>query len=169
MRAQENDMATQQSSASKAVAKNAGPGPLTLEKAKQIFSFRGKNDAGEGVDMELVRTHYHPNVHFQDAIQVIEGRDAVVEMMVRFPGRCDDLYCTVHNAMQQGNIIFLEWSMTMRVDPLPEMTNHGVTRLTLDDDGMVIRHRDFFDLWGDMIDAFPRVAKLYRSAVRHLE
>lgn len=142
---------------------------LTLEKAKMIFSFRGKNDAGEGVDMQLVRAHYHPNVHFQDAIQTIVGKDEVVEMMLRFPERCDDLRCRVVTAIQQDNLIILEWFMTMRVNPLPEMTNHGITKLTLDEEGRVIDHRDFFDLWGDMIDAFPRVAKLYRRAVAHLE
>lgn len=145
------------------------PGPLTLDKAKQIFSFRGKSAAGEGVDMQLIRDHYHPDVHFQDAIQTIEGKDAVLEMLIRFPQRCDSLRCEVHSAMQQGPLMFIEWSMTMRAKPLPEMTNHGVTKLTLDEEGRVVRHRDFFDLWGDMIDAFPRASRWYRAAVRHLE
>ena len=57
----------------------AGPGPLTLEKARQLFSFRGKSQVGEGVDIQLVRTHYHPHVHFKDAIQELKGKDAVIE------------------------------------------------------------------------------------------
>ncbi len=147
----------------------AKPDPLTLDKARQLFSFRGKSKVGEGVDMQLVRTHYHPQVHFKDAIQELDGKEAVIEMLQRFPQRCDDLRCTVEMAIQQDNVIVIEWLMTMRVAPLPEMTNHGVTKLTLDENGMVIRHRDFFDLWGDMIDAFPRAARLYRRAVKHLE
>jgi len=158
-------MPTPSSTASEA----AGPGPLTLDKARQLFSFRGKSQVGEGVEIELVRTYYHPQVHFKDAIQEVQGKDAVIEMLQRFPQRCDDLRCKVDLAIQQDNVIIIEWFMTMRVSPLPEMTNHGVTKLTLDEQGMVIRHRDFFDLWGDMIDAFPRAAKLYRRAVKHLE
>lgn len=152
-----------------AAVASATPGPLTLEEAKKLFSFRGKSIIGEGVDIQLVRTHYHPQVHFKDAIQELHGKEAVIEMLQRFPQRCDDLRCEVNMAIQHENVLVIEWFMTMRVSPLPEMTNHGVTKLTLDEHGMVIDHRDFFDLWGDMIDAFPRAARLYRRAVKHLE
>jgi len=140
------------------------------EMARQMFSFRGKNRSGEGVDMSIVREHYHPDVRFQDAIQVIHGKDAVIEMMLRFPKRVAELSCTVHEAAQKGDVIFVEWSMDMRArKSLPVMTNHGVSKLRLDEDGLVVEQRDYFDLWGDMIDAFPRVSKAYRAIVRHME
>jgi limonene-1,2-epoxide hydrolase len=146
------------------------PEQFTAETARQMFSFRGKNPSGEGVDMSIVREHYHPDVRFQDAIQVIQGKDAVIEMMLRFPKRVAELSCTVHEAAQKGDVIFVEWSMDMRArKSLPVMTNHGVSKLRLDEEGLVIEQRDYFDLWGDMIDAFPRVSKVYRAIVRHME
>ncbi len=75
-----------------------------------------------------------------------------------------------HEAAQKGDVIFVEWSMDMRArKSLPVMTNHGVSKLRLDEDGLVVDHRDYFDLWGDMIDAFPRVSKVYRKLVSHME
>ena len=139
-------------------------------KAREMFSFRGKSVAGEGVDVSIIREHYHPDVRFQDAIQVVEGRDAVIEMMLRFPKRVAELSCTVHAVLQNEDLIAVEWSMDMRAHKrLPVMTNHGMSRLQLDADGRVIDHRDYFDLWGDMIDAFPRPSRLYRAIVRHME
>ena len=143
--------------------------PIDLEQATRIFSFRGKSVSGQGVPVALIERHYHSDVYFQDAIQTVRGRDKVIHMMNRFADRCSELRCTVHEAMMQRNVIFIEWSMDMRVGNGPILTNHGATKLTTDEQGLVVRHRDYFDLWGDMIDAFPRVSKLYRAAVQHLE
>jgi hypothetical protein len=146
------------------------PARFDADKARQMFSFRGKSTVGEGVDVSIIRTHYHSDVRFQDAIQVVEGRDAVIEMMLRFPKRVAELSCTVHAALQQDDLIVVEWSMDMRAHKrLPVMTNHGMSKLRLDADGRVIDHRDYFDLWGDMIDAFAGPSRLYRAIVRHME
>ena len=144
--------------------------PFTVEKAREMFSFRGKSDTGEGVDVSIVRKYYHPDVRFRDAIQTVQGRDAVIEMLLRFPQRCKELRNTVHRAAQEGNVIFVEWTNEMVIrDRIPPLADDGVSRLVLDDEGLVIDHRDYFDLWGDMIDSFPRVSKVYRSIVRHME
>ena len=45
----------------------------------------------------------------------------------------------------------------------------GCSRLLLDEDGLVVDHRDYFDLWGDMIDSFPLISRPYRRLVRHME
>jgi hypothetical protein len=146
------------------------PARFDADMARQMFSFRGKSAEGEGVDVSIIRTHYHSDVRFQDAIQVVEGRDAVIEMMLRFPKRVAELSCTVHAALQQDDLIVVEWSMDMRAHKrLPVMTNHGMSKLRLDADSRVVDHRDYFDLWGDMIDAFAGPSRLYRAIVRHME
>jgi limonene-1,2-epoxide hydrolase len=144
--------------------------PFTAETARQMFSVRAKAPNGEGVDVSLVRTYYHPDVLFRDAIQEVRGRDAVVEMLLRFAQRCKELRVHVHNVVQDGPVIFVEWRMEIVVNPrLPMLWNDGCTRLLVGDDGLVIDHRDYFDLWGDMIDAFPRASKVYRKIVAHME
>ncbi len=143
---------------------------FTADTARKMFSFRGKSETGEGVDTSIVRKHYHPDVRFRDAIQEVHGRDAVIEMLLRFPQRCKELRCTVHRVMQEGDVIFVEWTTEMVINSrIPTLADDGCTRLLLDEDGRVIDHRDYFDLWGDMIDAFPRASKVYRKLVGHME
>ncbi len=143
---------------------------FTAETAREMFSFRGKSPTGEGVDVSIVRKYYHPDVRFQDAIQVVEGRDAVIEMLLRFPQRCKDLRCIVHRVMQEGDVIFVEWTTEMEINSrIPTLADDGCTRLLLNEDGLVIDHRDYFDLWGDMIDTFPRVSTVYRKLVGKME
>lgn len=141
-----------------------------VEKARQLFSVRGKSASGQGVDVSIIREHYHPDVEFRDAIQAVHGRDAVIEMMLRFPQRCHELRCIVHEAVQVGDVIFVEWTTEMRFRPkFPWAANHGASRLRLDADGLVVHHRDYFDLWGDMIETWPRIDKIYRSIIKHME
>ncbi len=143
---------------------------FTADTAREMFSFRGKSPTGEGVDVSIVRKHYHPDVRFRDAIQVVEGRDAVIEMLLRFPQRCKELRCIVHRVVQEGDVIFVEWTTEMVINRrIPTLRDDGCSRLLLDEDGRVIDHRDYFDLWGDMIDAFPRASKVYRKLVGHME
>lgn len=143
---------------------------FTVELARQMFSFRGKSPDGQGVDTSIVERHYHPNVHFRDAIQELWGRDEVVTMLRRFPQRCKELRCTVHRIVHDGDVMFVEWTTeTIIHDRIPPLVDDGCSRLVLDEDGRVIDHRDYFDLWGDMIDAFPPVSKVYRALVKHME
>lgn len=143
---------------------------FSVETARKMFGFRGKSPSGQGVDVSIIREHYHPDVEFRDAIQAVTGRDAVIEMMLRFPQRCHELRCIVHEAVQDGDVIFVEWTTEMRFRPrLPIARNNGASKLKLDADGMVIEHRDYFDLWGDMLETWPKVDKVYRSVIKHME
>ena len=138
--------------------------------ARQMFSFRGKSPTGEGVDVSIVERYYHPDVHFRDAIQEVWGRDAVIEMLLRFPQRCQELRCTVHRVLEGDGVIYVEWTTeTVIRERIPALVDEGCSRLLIDEDGLVVDHRDYFDLWGDMIDSFPVISRAYRSLVRHLE
>lgn len=140
--------------------RNAG---LTLALARQIFT----NDTMSGASgFAVINQYYHPNVRFRDAIQELRGRDAFIEMTERFMKRCSSLDVQLNDAAQNGNVIFLQWTMRMRFGKSPETTIEGSTKLTLDAEGKVIEHRDYFDLWGDTLDAIPGVGKLYRRAVK---
>lgn len=135
-----------------------------------MFTLRSKSPSGEGVDVSIVRDYYHPDVEFRDAIQEVHGRDAVVEMLLRFAQKVKELRVEVHNVVESGNVIFVEWRMEIDVARgRKTLWNDGCTRLLVNDEGQVIHHRDYFDLWGDMIDAFPRASKVYRRIVAKME
>lgn len=145
---------------------NGGKGEaLTLDKAKQLFS---PQSFREGSDLSLIKTYYHEDVRFRDPIQEVLGRDAFVEMTERFLKRAKDLEVELHSAAQGGSTIFLAWTMKLRFGAAPKLTLEGTTRLQLDSQGKVIEHRDYFDLWGDTLDAVPGVSKVYRAIMKKL-
>jgi limonene-1,2-epoxide hydrolase len=139
--------------------------PLNLEQAKQLFS---ESTLGTGGDLSLIQTYYHPDVRFRDAIQEVQGRDAFMEMTRRFVKRARELKVQVHDGAQTGNVIFLDWTMTLRFGPGPLTSYDGTSKLTLDAQGKVVEHRDYFDLWGDSLAGLPAVGKVYRFLVKHL-
>ena len=55
--------------------------------------------------------------------------------------------------------------MWLRFGRAPLSSIEGTTKLRLDEDGRVILHRDYFDLWGDTLDSVPVVGGLYRRFV----
>lgn len=133
---------------------------LNLDKVREIYS---KTYGADGKpDFSHIYPYYHPQVRFRDSIQMIEGKEKFMEMCARLAKRCSELYMAVHDIAQSGNVIFLQWTMTLRFKKTPLTPLNGVTKLTLDDNGLIVEHRDFFDLWGDSFDAIPVVGKAYR-------
>ena len=136
---------------------------MDLETARGLFDAM----SSEGpADFSLVDQYYHPDVRFQDPIQQLQGRDAFIEMTETLVRRCKELRARVNDAAQTGDLIFLQWTMEMKIGPSPLSTIEGVTKLRLGPDGRVIEHRDYFDLWGDSLGSMPGLGGLYRRFVR---
>ncbi len=136
---------------------------LTVEKAKELFEVVF---CGENLDFSLVYQYYDTNVSFQDSIQSVEGRNEFIEMIKRFIERCKELSLDVHHAVQGESVIFLHWTLKFKLFPLQESTFEGVSKLTLNEAGKVIRHRDFFDMWGDTFGSIPLLGGLYRRFMK---
>ena len=137
---------------------------LTLDRFQEIWgSPYGK---GKKPDYSQIYPYYHPNCRFQDCIQAFEGRDTFMEMCNRLAKRCSEIYMDVHATAQNGNIFFVQWTMTMRFRKTLLTPLHGATRVTVDDAGLIIEHRDYYDLWGDSLDAVPVIGSMYRWFMR---
>ena len=82
---------------------------LRLEDVREVFS-KTTGEGGE-LDMSHVYRYYHPDVHFQDSVQEVRGRRDFITMMERLVSRCSRGFAMeVHNAAQDGNIIFMHWT-----------------------------------------------------------
>ena len=134
-------------------------GGLTLERARQLFD--RKPDGSP--DYSIIETYYHPDLRFQDPLQKLEGRAAFLEMSESFVGKVYDFEATIDQAAQTGNVIFLQWTMHYRFGKptAARMRSEGTTKLELDDEGMVVLHRDYFDMWGDIVRSFKPARGLY--------
>ena len=116
-------------------------------------------------DWEHIFPYYHEDIVFQDSIQRIEGKEAFVEMCNRLTLRCKELNMEILNIAQNGQVIMFDWIMTMMFKKYPSTPLYGSTRLVLNEDGMIIEQRDYYDLWGDIFNKIPRFGKAYRRFI----
>ena len=117
-------------------------------------------------DWSHIYPYYHPQVVFQDSIQRIEGKVEFIAMCERLTERCEQLHMDVHSVAQEGNDIFLQWTMTMSFRKFPSTPIYGCTKLTLHEDGRIAEQRDYFDLWGDIFNEIPYFHRAYRRFMR---
>jgi hypothetical protein len=60
----------------------------------------------------------------------------------------------------------MDWIMTMSFKKYPNTPMYGASKLTLNDEGMIIEQRDYYDMWGDIFNNIPRWNKIYRRFVK---
>jgi ketosteroid isomerase-like protein len=130
---------------------------LSPDTVRELWS-RTYNTSGKP-DWSHIFPYYRDDVVFQDAIQRVEGRADFEALCNRLAKRCRELRMHIVDVSQTGDVIFLEWEMTLMFERYPSSTLYGCTKLTLDDDGLIVRQRDYYDLWGDIFDNIPRFAK----------
>ena len=137
---------------------------LNADSIKELWS-KTYNTEGKP-DWSHILPFYHDNIYFKDSIQEIHGIDKFKAMTERLTERSKDLSMNVVRAIMQDNIIFIEWEMTITFRKNPNSTMYGSSRVTLNDEGLIIEQRDYYDLWGDIFDNIPRFGKAYRRFMR---
>lgn len=139
--------------------KSAATG-LNAEKIKELWS-QTYNTQGRP-DWSHILPYYDDNIYFRDSIQAIHGIQEFRAMTERLTKRSNDLKMNIVNAVMHGNIVFIEWEMTIKFKKNPSSVLYGSSRLTLNEEGKIIEQRDYYDLWGDIFDNIPRFGKAYR-------
>ena len=134
---------------------------IDIETVKELWS-KTYNTEGKP-DWSHIFPYYHKDIIFQDTIQRIEGIEDFTEMCNRLTKRTHQLNMEIVSIVQNENIIFLEWIMTMMFKKYPSTPMYGSTKLTLSKDGKIIQQRDYYDLWGDIFNNIPHWNKMYRK------
>jgi hypothetical protein len=117
-------------------------------------------------DWSHILPFYDDQIYFRDSIQEIHGIEDFRAMTERLAERSKDLKMHIVRAVQQENIIFLEWEMTIRYRKNPSSVLYGSSRVTINEAGKISEQRDYYDLWGDIFDNIPRFGKSYRKFMK---
>jgi len=125
-----------------------------------IYNTKGKPDWSH------ILPYYDENIYFRDTIQEIRGMKEFKEMTERLVERSQDLEMKIVNILFEGKIIFFEWVMRLSFKKYPNSKLFGASRLTLNEEGKIIEQRDYYDLWGDIIDNIPLFAERYRKFIK---
>ncbi|MBN1776878.1 MAG: nuclear transport factor 2 family protein [Clostridiales bacterium] len=110
--------------------------------------------------------YYHEEIVFQDSIQRVQGKERFMALCNRLAERCRQLNMELHTLAVKDNEIIFDWTMTMMFKRFPSTPIYGCTKLTLHEDGRIIRQRDYYDLWGDIFNGIPWFRKPYRRFIR---
>ena len=137
---------------------------LTAEQIRDLWS-KTYNTEGKP-DWSHLFPYYHDEIIFQDSIQRIEGIEDFKAMCGRLTDRCEQLNMDIESVVVEGNIAFLQWTMTMMFKRYPSTPVYGASKLTFAEDNRIIAQRDYFDLWGDIFNGIPRFKPLYRRFLR---
>jgi limonene-1,2-epoxide hydrolase len=127
-----------------------------------IYNTKGKPDWSH------ILPYYAEDIYFRDSIQTIRGMKEFKAMIERLVERSQELKMKIVNILFEGKILFFEWEMTLIYKKYPSSTVYGCSRLTLNDEGKIIEQRDYYDLWGDIIDNIPWLGRLYRKFMKKI-
>jgi ketosteroid isomerase-like protein len=133
----------------------------TVEQIKELWS-KTYNTAGK-IDWSHILPYYADDIHFRDSIQSLNGIEDFTAMTERLANRSNELKMEIKNAVKEGDLMFVEWEMTISYKKRPSSILYGTSKLILNEEGKIKMQRDYYDLWGDIFDNIPRFNKIYRK------
>jgi limonene-1,2-epoxide hydrolase len=138
--------------------------PLTTEKIRDLW-VQTYNRAGKP-DWSHLFPYYHEDIVFEDSIQRLEGKAEFIAMCGRLSERCEQLNMEILSIVMDSRDVFFQWKMVMTFKKWPRTALYGCTKLTLGEDNRIIQQRDYFDLWGTILNGIPRLRKAYWKFMR---
>jgi len=133
---------------------------INIETIREMWT-RTYNREGKP-DWSHIFPYYDENIVFQDTIQRIEGKKEFVAMCQRLTQRTTKLRMEIVSVAQNENVIIFDWVMTMMFKKYPDTPMYGATKIVLNEAGLIIQQRDYYDLWGDIFNNIPKFNKMYR-------
>jgi limonene-1,2-epoxide hydrolase len=133
--------------------------PLTKELILDLWSQTYNTDGKP--DWSHLFPYYHEDIIFEDTVQRVEGIAEFKEMCGRLAQRCEQLNMEIQSIVMDSRDIFLQWKMVMMFKKYPSTALYGCSKLTLGEDGRIIFQRDYFDLWGTILNGIPILRKPY--------
>jgi limonene-1,2-epoxide hydrolase len=138
--------------------------PLDAERIRELWS-QTYNREGKP-DWSHLYPYYHEDIIFEDSIQRVEGIVEFKAMCNRLATRCEQINMKIFSLVMQDRDIFLQWEFLMMFKKFPSTALAGCTKLTLGDDNRIIHQRDYFDLWGTILNGIPPFRRAYWKFMR---
>lgn len=117
--------------------------------------------------IDRLLTVYADDVRFEDPIQTLHDKAGFDAANRRLLHRAREISFEVLSRAVAGGDAFLTWRMRMTPRVGPALRFEGVTHLRVSG-GLVVEHRDYWDLLGAFLDSVPVLAPVYRTLVARL-
>ena len=115
-------------------------------------------------DLERLHRFYSPQACFKDPFNEVQGVPAIRGVFEHMFNTLEEPRFVVLERVQQGSRIFLTWDFKFRMrrfNTAPQII-HGGSLLTLDAQGRIDQHRDYWDAAEELYEKLPVVGGLMR-------
>lgn len=128
-----------------------------MERLDEIFDWYGKLERGS---VEKIRDYYAEEAFFKDPFNEVKGRDKIKHIF-------DDMFNQLENPrfvfidkIEQDHQAFVTWDFKFAVKQ-KAYTIHGSSHLKLNEQKMIIYHRDYWDVGEELLLKVPFVKNIY--------
>lgn len=105
---------------------------------------------------EAVFELYAPEAVFADPIQTVQGRKDILKMYRDMVKLFPEISATLKAKIESETLACGEWQMTFKPKYWPStITLNGTSWLELDNQGRILRHQDYWDLWEFLRGGLP--------------
>lgn len=107
---------------------------------------------------------YAPEAYFKDPFNEVRGVAAIESIFRHMFSQVSEPRFVIHNAVTQGDQGFLIWDFCFRMrrfSRAPQVIR-GASHLRFDDAGLVVFHRDYWDVAGELYEKLPVLGRLIR-------
>jgi limonene-1,2-epoxide hydrolase len=133
--------------------------PLTIDRIQEVWSLTYNRDGKP--DWSHIFPYYSDDIIFEDSIQRIEGKPEFMALCNRLSDRCEQLHMDISSIVMDSRTVFFQWKMVMQFKKWPSTPLYGCTKLTIGEDYRIVEQRDYFDLWGTILNGIPLLQKSY--------
>jgi hypothetical protein len=122
-------------------------------------------------DVARLGEFYHPQAHFKDPFNEVQGLAPVQHIFAHMFTALDEPRFVVNDIVVQGDQCFLTWDFLFRFKRFSRelQTVRGGSHLKLDAAGLIVLHRDYWDAAEELYEKLPGVAVLMRWLKRRAQ
>jgi len=122
--------------------------------------------------LDLLKEFYAEDVQFQDPLGKIDGREKLIEYYAGMYENVKEIHFEFTAEVVQDNTHVVFWTLRMKVKGLnggEEVVSDGNSIIEFGDNDLVIKHRDYFDMYEFIYQHIPVVGWLTKKVNKRLE
>ncbi len=137
---------------------------MTEEKISQFFE-----TLHEATPVESFKIIYDDEVKFKDPFNEVEGVSAVHRIFAHMYENLDDPRFVIEEYIESQNVAYVKWDFNFTFKgEKKENSFEGVSRLTMNTEGKVTSHVDFWDAAEHMYEKMPLLGSILRYIKRKI-
>jgi len=122
-------------------------------------------------NLDSLRQVYHPEVMFSDPVHQLSGLAALQDYFAHAYARLTQSQFVARHMVAQGDTGFVSWQMRIRHPAIArgeEILVDGCSELRWHDNGLIISHRDYYDLTQMVYQHLPVIGWLTSKVKQHM-